>query len=256
MRNRPICLLFGILPLIVSGCRIWNPNQMFKTGANYDYVEFSDSVQVEPILRAGDRVRVLLLSNEGYTLLRPGLTAQGEGRGGGADGGLDFEIDVYGVVRLPVIDTLSLAGLTVRQAEWRIEQRLAEHFVGPFVQVTITNRRVYVFRGNSEGQIVPLDKNNMTLIEVLALAGGIPGSGKAYKIKLVRGDLNRNPQIGLINLRTPEGMRQADILVRHGDVIYIDPTFESGFLGQLLPFFAFITSAASVYAIVLATTRN
>jgi polysaccharide export outer membrane protein len=55
----------------------------------------------------------------------------------------------------------------------------------------------------------------------LALAGGIQ-DGKAYKIKLIRGDL-KNPTIYQIDLSTVDGLKQADLVLQANDIIYVEP---------------------------------
>ena len=62
--------------------------------------------------------------------------------------------------------------------------------------------------------------DNTTLFEALAQAGGLNG-GKAYKIKIIRGDL-RNPQIFLVDLSTIKGVVKSDFVLQANDIIYIE----------------------------------
>jgi polysaccharide export outer membrane protein len=105
--------------------------------------------------------------------------------------------------------------------------------------------------GAPGGQVIPLTNDNMNLLEVLALAGGIDGAGggngsgggiyryggKANDIRIIRGDL-KNPQVQQIDLTTLEGMRRANLQMEPNDVIYIDPVRR--------PFLEAITDAAPV----------
>jgi polysaccharide export outer membrane protein len=61
----------------------------------------------------------------------------------------------------------------------------------------------------------------MNLLEVLASAGGIPATGKAQRIKVIRGDL-KNPQIFLIDLSRIENLKKSDLIVQGDDIIYVD----------------------------------
>jgi polysaccharide export outer membrane protein len=114
------------------------------------------------------------------------------------------------------------------------------------------NRRVLVFPGTGgTGRTVQLTNENMSLIEALALAGGLTQTGKAYKIKLIRGDL-RNPKVMLIDLSTIDGMRQSNMLLQANDIIYVEPVprYSQEILSQLAPIIGIITSLALVYQIV------
>jgi polysaccharide export outer membrane protein len=72
-----------------------------------------------------------------------------------------------------------------------------------------------------KAQIVELNQSPTSIIEVIAKAGGILGSSRANKIKVIRGDL-KNPQVIEVNLATIEGVRKSAMDVLPNDIIYID----------------------------------
>ena len=89
-----------------------------------------------------------------------------------------------------------------------------------------------------------LQNENTTLFEVLAQTGGIFSEGNASRIKIIRGDL-KNPNIYLVDLSTIDGMKQADLNMQAGDIIYIDPFINypariSTDIGSILGFFSSI----------------
>jgi polysaccharide export outer membrane protein len=87
-----------------------------------------------------------------------------------------------------------------------------------------------------------LENENSTLFEVLAKSGGVAGStgalggnnmannGQNYasKIKIIRGDL-KNPTIYLVDLSKIDGLKDADIIMQAGDIVYIDPVINYGY---------------------------
>jgi polysaccharide export outer membrane protein len=74
-----------------------------------------------------------------------------------------------------------------------------------YVIIKVTNRRVFVFKGGG-GLVVNLNESPTSLIEVLAKSGGLDRTLKAYKIKIIRGDL-KNPEVQLVDLSTIEGAK-------------------------------------------------
>ena len=65
-----------------------------------------------------------------------------------------------------------------------LEEKYASYYVKPFVLMSVQNKRVIVFPGNAgDAKVIPLLNNNTSLIEALALAGGISDDGKAHKVK-------------------------------------------------------------------------
>ena len=114
------------------------------------------------------------------------------------------------------------------------------------------DRRVMVFPGTGgSGTVVTLENENTTLIEALALAGGITETGKSNVIKLIRGD-SRNPQVHLIDLSTVEGMTKSNMLLQANDIIYVEPVkrVSQNILAELAPIVGIVTSLLLLYEIV------
>ena len=64
-------------------------------------------------------------------------------------------------------------------------------------------------------------------MEAIATAGGILEDGKAYKIKLIRNnpDRNKKPFVYLMDLSTINGLTLANSKVQANDIIYVEPRF-------------------------------
>lgn len=132
-----------------------------------------------------------------------------------------FLVREDGYAKLPLIGEIKLAGLTLHQADSLLESAYAAYYEGAFVITRYANKRVVVL-GATGGQVIPLQNEDMNLLEVLALAGGISPQAKTNNIRLIRGDL-AHPEVHLIDLSTIEGMRKSSLKVLSGDVIYVEP---------------------------------
>lgn len=184
--------------------------------------------------------------NDGAKIIDAATIAEG-GNGIGfaqSGGGLSYKVEFDGTVKMPTLGHVLLKGMTVREAELFLEQKFSVFYNKPFVLLEVINRKVTIFPGNEgSAKVVSLKNENTTLLEGLAEAGGIANSGKAYKIKLMRGDL-KNPQIYLIDLSTIDGMKEADLVLQANDIIYIEPTLrvDKALIGEILPYLTFITT--------------
>ena len=161
------------------------------------------------------------------------------GQGGGTQSsGDDFLVQADGSVVLPLLNRIRLTGLSLLQADSVLQVRYREYYKEPFVTTRVTNNRVFVL-GAPGGLVIPLQNDNMSLIEVLALAGGIDGGGgssgsvgggggfyryggKANSIRIIRGDL-KNPRVQQVDLTTLDGMRRANLQMEPNDIIYVEP---------------------------------
>lgn len=245
-----VLALFSLL----SSCQI-NPSIMFKVPKDFEYANDQTIGNVEYRIAANDIIGFNVYTNDGFKLVdlttsASSVTSPMSNNPNNSQ--TQFLVEPDGQVKLPIIGKVKIAGLTVREAEKNLEDQYATFYNKPFVMIRVLNRRVLVFPGTGgSGRTVQLTNENMNLIEALALAGGLTQTGKAYKIKLIRGDL-RNPKVMLIDLSTVEGMRQSNLLLQANDIIYVEPVprYSQEILSQLAPIIGIITSIALVYQIV------
>ena len=156
---------------------------------------------------------------------------------GSATAGSEFLVQADGTVVLPLVNRVKVSGLSLLQADSVLQVRYNEYYKESFVTTRVTNNRVFML-GATGGQVITLANDNMNLIEVLALAGGLDGGGqgggggansgfyryggKASNIRIIRGDL-KNPRIQQVDLTTLEGMRRANLQMEPNDIIYVEP---------------------------------
>lgn len=224
---------------------------MFKTDKNYDYAPNQTVGNVEYQISPNDILGISVYTNDGFKLIdltvNAGSVTDVSTQGSNVTSN-QYIVDVDGYVKLPIISRIKLEGKTTREAEKLLETQYATYYNKPFVTVRVLNRRVIVFPGEGgAGRVVTLTNENTTLIEAMALAGGISTNGRSSKIKLIRGD-TRNPQVTLIDLSTVDGMKQSNLLLQANDIIYVEPTrrLSEGVLSQITPIVGIITSLASV----------
>jgi polysaccharide export outer membrane protein len=132
-----------------------------------------------------------------------------------------YFVNKEGLVKFPMVGEVRIQGLTVREAEDSLENLYRSFYNEPYINLKVINRRVVVL-GAPGGKVIPLENEDMNLIEVLALAGGLDKMAKAHNIRLIRGNL-KEPEVFLIDLSTVEGMKRADMHIFPGDIIYVEP---------------------------------
>lgn len=159
------------------------------------------------LLAPGDGIRVTVYQN-------PDLTQ--EARVGEA-----------GAISFPLLRTVQIGGLSVRQAEQRIADGLRN---GGFVkqpQVSIMVTQVRGHQVSVLGQVskpgrYPLEVAEVRLTDMLAIAGGVsPTGGDTVVIVGVRNGQPYRAEIDLPSLFGP-GRRGDDVLLQHGDAIWVE----------------------------------
>ena len=140
---------------------------------------------------------------------------------------LETRITEAGVISYPLLGSVTLAGLTVAEAEQRIANGLR---TGNFVKQPQVSINVVQARGNQVsvlGQVgrpgrYPLETGEVRMTDMLATAGGVAQGGS--DIVVVVGTRNGQPYRVEVDLPTVFGpnRRGADVLLLNGDVIWVE----------------------------------
>jgi len=267
MRNL-IVIILSVFAL--SSCSTLNKSRMLKTPTNYKFKEFVDSVNLKSAYRIAidDEISIQMYSNDGYNFISltgggGNNTNQNRGRGANSgnpstngengNSGMFFKVRLDSTIKVPLIGRIPVVGLTLNELENNIEHILKKQFNSPFAVVQVSNRRVYLFQGGNTAQVIFLQNENSNLFEILATVGGVSEESNASRIKLIRGDFE-NPDIYLIDLSTIDGIKTANLNLKAGDIIYIDPFINYG--NRITTDIASILSLLSSILLVYSVTQN
>jgi polysaccharide export outer membrane protein len=227
-----LVLLAGSL-LFLNGCTI-NQDILFRTGESYEFANLDDlKAKDAPGYRIApnDMLSFQLFSNNGERLNQRTagtITSQVNGGGGGQmmmaqQGGITYLVKPDGLVELPELGNIRLEGLTIEEAEGLLEDAYTSFYNEPYVIIRVTNNRVFVFPGEAgQATVVPLVNMNTTLLEVLAITGGIARRGNASKVKLIR-KTETGRDVYKMDLSVVDGLDDANMVVQAYDIIYVEP---------------------------------
>ena len=253
-----ILIQLMVLVSLLLSCSTLDKSRMLKTPTNYKFKEFLDSADYKKSYRIAvdDEILIQMYSNDGYNIVNIGGNGQNSGGGMGIQnsnqrGGFGYKVRSDSTIKVPVIGRIKVLGLTLNQIEKKLENLLESQVNSPFVIARINNRRIYLFQGGYTASIFQLQNENTTLFEVLAQSGGVYNEGNASRIKIIRGDLD-DPSIYLVDLSTIDGMRDANLNMQAGDIIYIDPFINYGarISSDIGASLGFLSSLLLVYTLI------
>lgn len=222
------------------------PNRMFKQG-NYEYFKVDKKVLSEYNIQKGDILTLEVYSREGFELID--VLKRSENIQTSINR-YTYLVEQDGFVELPLFGRMYVIGYTANELEDIIELKAKEIFNEPFAILKVTNRKAFIFKG-SIAQVISLNEAPTNLLEVIAKSGGIEDDLKAFKIKILRGDL-KNPEIIKVDLSTIEGLRDAELTIQANDVIYIEKRFmfASELLSEITPILSLATSLTTIIILV------
>jgi polysaccharide export outer membrane protein len=238
MKNIWVLLLFLAVQVLTS-CKAYKRDLMLQFDERFDASAVEKSVERVAgnyVIQPGDYVRLDVFTNDGERLIDPNFELMaGAGAAGNQQGNQIRERFTYlvmedGTCRMPKVGTVRLQNLTINEAEELLQEAFNAYYRESFVKLRPANRRAVVLGGigagggqaATGGLVVALENENMTIMEVIALSGGVAPGAKVSSIRLIRGELS-NPKVYDIDLSTIAGMKQSAMIVESGDIIYIEP---------------------------------
>jgi len=254
MRN---CLLFIFL-ILLGSCN-YNSNVLFRSDKDFAFAHDSLNKVVDYRISPYDKLSINVYTNNGSRMMdvMAGVSS-GESNNvvGGQTAGSPTQgtkVDADGNVKLPLVGDVMLKGMTTSEAEKIIEDRFSKFYVEPFVQVNVVNKRVVIFTGSGGGgEVINLLNEKTTVIEAIAMAGGIGDKGKAKSARLIRKE-GDNFKIYHIDLSSLDGLNGGHMTVAANDIIYFDQVkgYTRSLTTDLSTIVGLLTSVIFIYEIFL-----
>lgn len=173
---------------------------------------------------------------------------------------ISFLVDIDGYVYLPMLGLVKLGGMTRQEASRHLEKLYSNSFKNPSIEVYINNLSVTIMGAvKSEGNF-KIVKEQTTIVEALALAGGVSEFGRKKQIKIIRSrGIGEEPEVIVYDLTQIAAMSEEEIIVHDKDIIYVEPTGIKVFTERANPFltlFSFVTSTSAITITLLTVFRS
>ncbi len=252
MKINRFFLIILFIPLLYS-CKVYKSNILFKT--QYEYVV--DSIRkagMDPgknfIIARNDYITIKVYTNKGERIIDPDFELMKGTPMNLTINELRYLVRQNGKVFLPMVGDIKIEGYTIRQADSLLSVEYSKYYYDVFVNTKIANKRVVVI-GATGGKLIPLENDNISVIEVIAIYGGVSSDSRTGNIRLIRGDLKK-PDVSIINLSTIEGMKKATLVVEPNDIIYIEPVRRKlpQFLQDIYPIITVISSVVTTILLI------
>jgi polysaccharide export outer membrane protein len=133
-----------------------------------------------------------------------------------------YLVDVDGVLELPFIGKMKVAGKTRSELESEIESKLSEYIKEPIIQIQIINFKITVLGevGNPGTFNVPNEK--ITIFEALGVAGDLNITGKRKDIIVIR-EVGKKRMEFTVDLTSKDIFHSPVYFLKQNDLIYVSP---------------------------------
>ncbi|MBO7605881.1 MAG: polysaccharide biosynthesis/export family protein [Elusimicrobiaceae bacterium] len=202
-------ILYILLFIFLVGCS--NKNAVKNTGIAFSNQQISKEIEnlknsQDYLIQPGDLVEIKVYKED--------------------DMDRTLRVTTNGSITFPLIGNIKISGLTVSDAEQKLENALQAYLKAPSVSFLIkeyANKTVYVLgQVKKPSSISILPEKTMTLLEAITSAGGFTDVAAISKVKILRMEDSVQKSIEVdVSQITKEGNKQFDVPLKPADVIFV-----------------------------------
>lgn len=151
-----------------------------------------------------------------------------------------YLVDEEGYIDFSFVDRMYVKGMTVDDVKKKIQNSLNEYFKETTVVVKLVDFQVSILgEVNSPGNYT-IDKDQINILQAVALAGGIKEFGNIKKVTLVRQNI-KGSDVFYINLNEKNLLASDYFYLMPNDILYVEPIMGKSYLVTKLPYTAILS---------------
>jgi len=212
-------LLYLSVALALAGCSTKSDLVLFND-TNVSNEQASKSVTVigsetiyEYRIRPHDRISITM-----YNHPELGTTSAASQR----EDTTGVLVDSKGYVRLPLVKSIHIAGLTQPDAQAKIQKAYKAFLEDAELNLQVLNKRAYVLGEVNRPGEVNLYNERATLLQVLAGAGDLTNYANRHAIVVMKQRKN-TVETQTVDLTGANSIKMANLMIYPGDTIYVTP---------------------------------
>lgn len=255
MKTNLITLIILVTTLFFSACS-FKDDRLFQNARETDVSvvsdkQYEDELKFEYKIAPNDKISVTVYvqSAVGSQQLSSMLANSDTTRQGfdTVDSAAGLLVTQKGTVRLPLIGSIKVTGLTEDQASEMLIEEYKKYIRNPYVTVEITNQRIIVIGEVNQPGIVPVVNGTMNLIEVIARSGYLTKEAERTNIHVIRGNL-RDPDVMNYDLTDARSLLTSSLLLKPNDIVYVEARQMDGLNKAFNEAAPFLTTVSSILA--------
>jgi len=218
MKAAPLVLISCLLMGLLSSCTTQN----LVTKANNDkrntkeeLTAFSYNPAYEYTLQKGDKINLSVWDNDDMSVGSTyGIYNSNEVYGKW------LMLDATGNVTVPKLGEVNLLGLTIPQTKEKLRNGFKQWIVAPIIEVKVLNKEVNILGELKAPGKYLLEKDNNTLLDVVAKAGDFDFYANKKEVQIVR-MIDDKPVTLVVDLTKMDDYMAANVQIHPGDMIYV-----------------------------------
>ncbi|TRX36171.1 polysaccharide export protein [Flavobacterium sp. ZT3R18] len=234
-----IIIKIFLVSILFTSCKTYN---LFETKEPIkDTTTFSYDANYQYRIRKDDKISLSVWGEEGLSVGSVyGIYDSNEVYGKW------LLVDANGNIEIPKIGTTNVVNKTVPELKEYIKNQLKKWIINPIIDVKVLNKEITVLGEVRNPNVITVDKDHNSLIEMISKTGGFEFYANLRAIKILRQE-GENVRVTNIDLTNPDDIRNRNIQLYPGDVVIVPSKKNKEFdkrISIIIPFTSTITAAA------------
>jgi polysaccharide biosynthesis/export protein len=241
-------ILFVIIfTIIFSSCIPLNRLAYVQSDASSPSDMRYEGQQIDNIISAGDELFIRINSADEERVI-------GFQEGGRLQDAtlLSYTVSDDGTIKLPYIDRITLAGLTLEEASDAIEAELSQYLFIPSVFIRFINTKVTVLGEVRNPGVYVFNYKNINILQAIGYASDITEFGNRRNVLVIREEgVERSKSY--VDLTSDRILESEHYLLKSDDVIYVEPLRRKKYAMSTVPYnliLSVITTGIVVFTFV------
>lgn len=161
-------------------------------------------------------------------------------------------VDKDGNIEIPKIGTTNVLGKTLPELKKQIVEELKKWLVTPIVDVKVLNKEVTVLGEVRNPSTIQVDKDSVTLLEIISKSGGFEFYANLKSVKILRQE-GENVRVTNLDLTVATNILNTNIQLHPGDIIIVPSKKNKEFdkrIATIIPLTTTVTAAAIVMGLL------
>ena len=260
INHSPFIIILSAL-LLLSGCVKHTQLLYFRNQSEFVPLQNHDINNTVRIKIQTDDVLFILVRALDQETAEPfnlfgGANMQMMNMGGQNPSLQGYLVDPNGNIEIPVIGTLSVAGLTIEETKALIADKLKPYLTDPTIMIRFMNFRFTVLGEVGAPRTINVPGERMTILEAIGQAGDLTPYSNREKIMVIR-EQNGKREFGYVDIHSPDIFQSPYFYLQQNDIVYVEPIKEATAvvrdpIAETLPI---ISGILSIAALIIAFAR-
>jgi polysaccharide export outer membrane protein len=197
----------------------------------------------EHVIKAGDKIAYSFYNHDDLSV--GSVFSESHS---GYETGKWITVNAMGAIPIPGLGRFPVRGLTETEAELLIESRVKDKILSPMLMLRVVNKKFSVLGEVKSSGYHDLEKDQITILEAIAIAGGTKYPADKKKVRLIR-----DGKTYIIDLTRFKNYELANVLIKSDDMIIV-PSRRFGDLSKgitvLLPIASTLSAAALIISLI------